>query len=361
MITEKRKYYLEMLMVFLAVGLVALPSQSVNAEGGDLQRPVSKVSVVLAEERMLAPTIKATGSVVSLHASKISAQVAGELSWIVEVGTLVNKGDVIARIDATILKANKEIAQSKIKKLEADLNFRIKEVNRFKRLANKDNTSKTKLQEEIAIRDMLVQDIFGAKANFTKVEYAYQHAEIKAPFGGHIVSRSANIGEYLTVGLELLKLVDTFNKEIVLKAPLKFLPVLKKNMPVQVVNQGKVEHLPIKVIVPVGDNNSRMIEVRLHIKSDIWTVGESVSVQLPSAVAQKQVVIPRDAIIVRGTDLFIYRVDKNMNAQQLKVEIKTVDNAWVSLRQQLNIGDKIITRGGARLSPGQRVSFLVSP
>jgi RND family efflux transporter MFP subunit len=320
--------------------------------------PPAQVSLVTAQTRMIAPTKSITGSVISTNDSRLSNQVGGELTWLAEVGSLVKKGDLVARIEPTILSANLQTAKAQLERLKVDLDYRAKEVKRFKTLATRDNASKARLQEESAKHDMLIQDIKVANANLITAQYFMSQAEIRAPFSGHITHRMASLGEYLAVGTPLIRLVDTFKREIVINAPLNLLTFFDANSIVDVTALNQSARLPLSAIVPVGDQASRMVEVRLSVAETKWLIGTPVTVNLPSAPALNRVSFPRDALVIKGSDLFVYRVDSSMKAEQIKVEIDAIDGKWVAIKAALNDGDKIVVRGGERLMPGQSVNVL---
>jgi multidrug efflux system membrane fusion protein len=340
------------LLLFAVVLILSL--QSSNA----MEMPPTQVSVVLAKERLLAPTMQVSGSVISLNDANISTQVTGELQWLAAVGSKVKQGDIIAKIVPTLLEIDLQSAEAQLEKLRADLDYREQEVKRFKVLAKQNNTSKTRLQEESAKRDMLIQDIQGGKANLAMAKHNLSQTNIRAPFSGHIMSQLASTGEFLSIGDHVVRFVDTFNREIALNAPMALLPYLKMELPIQVSASKSSGTLPISAIVPVGDKTSRMIEIRLAMTNNQWIVGTPVTVSLPKAAALTRITIPRDALIIKGSAVFIYRVDQNMLAERIEAEIEVLDGSWVAIKAQLNVGDKIVIRGGERLMPKQSVSIL---
>lgn len=337
----------------LIISLILLTP--INFAMQDYQVPPAQVTVVTAEERVLSPTVSVTGSVISLNDTNLSTQVSGELLWLEEVGTQVTEGDVVAKIEPTLLTINVQVAEAQLKKIQADYNFRDQEVNRFKALANSDNTSKARLQEESSKRLMLQQEINVAKANLAMAKHYFTQTKIRAPFSGHIVSRLSSKGEFLAEGEPLLQLVDTFNREITVNAPMNLLPYLKQKKLVKVESAVQEYNFPINTIVPVGDNVSRMVEVRIAVSDLNMFIGMPVKVSLPSAEMLTRVVIPRDALIIRGTEVYIYRIDQAMKSEKIIAEIDTIDGSWVAIKSKLNTGDKIVIRGGERLMPGQGV------
>ena len=334
--------------------VVVAPSQA-QEQGG---MPPAQVSLTTAKTRLIAPTKSITGTVISINDSRISNQVGGELVWLAQVGSLARKGDVIAKIEDTVLAANLQTAKAQLARLEVDLEYRAKEVKRFETLATRDNASRARLQEESALHDMLIQDIKVANANLATAKHFMSQSQIRAPFSGHITERMANIGEYLNIGTPLIRLVDTFNREIVINAPLNLMEFFNTESVVNVTAANQSVQLPLSAIVPVGDHSSRMVEIRLSVAETEWLIGTPVKVNLPSAPARERVSFPRDALVIKGSNLFIYRVDDSMKAEQVKVDIDAIDGNWVAIKAAIKEGEKIVIRGGERLIPGQPVSVL---
>ncbi|MCW8876585.1 MAG: efflux RND transporter periplasmic adaptor subunit [Kangiellaceae bacterium] len=321
------------------------------------EMPPALVEVVTAEEKDMAPTMQVSGSIISLNDTRISAQISGELQWLANVGTEVKQGDVIARIDPQNYQINQRRMRAQLERYKADLNFRKQEVKRFEKLASRDNASKARLQEELARRNMLMHDIEDAKASLELARLDLERSQIKAPFNGHIVGRLASVGEYLAVGDDVARLVETNNLEVSLFAPLTVLSYVSKGQSVAVRNGQQIAAFPIKAIVPVGDRVSRMIEIRLSVPVGNWVAGTPLTAAVPNGQPLKAIAVPRDALVIKGSDVFVYRVGDDMKAEQIKAEVNTVVGDWVAIENSLKLGDKIVIRGGERLMPGQGVTI----
>ena len=330
-------------------------SAAATAQQGPQQMPPAQVEVVTAEVRMLAPQMDVSATIISVNDSRISTEVEGSLTWIAETGTVIAKGDVIARIDNRLLKINHRRAAANLARLQADMTFRDLEVGRFQELAKRDNTSKSRLQEVIARRAMLEQDIVEADAQLERTVGDLARTEIRAPFSGHIVARLANIGEYLNIGSEVARLVDTNNVEVALAAPLSIAPFLKQDDVVTVFDARVKKSLPIRTIVPVGDSVSRMMEVRLSLTPGTWVIGAPVKVTLAKGIAVQTVAVPRDALVLKGSRAYVFRIGADMKAQQVPADVRGTVGLWVVANSQIKEGDKIVVRGGERLQPGQDV------
>jgi hypothetical protein len=104
----------------------------------------------------------------------------------------------------------------------------------------------------------------------------------------------------------------------------------------------------IRSLVPTGDVRSQTFEARIDLPSDAirdWTVGQLVSVAIPIRARQLAVAVPRDALVLRQDGSFVFRINAENKAEQIKVEIG--DSAGA-------------IRGAENLSEGAEVRILVS-
>ncbi len=339
--------------LLLLAGLLTGLTSATYAQQQEM--PPAQVQVALAEQRMMAPVIDVNGTVISLNDSRIAAEVEGKLTSIVQVGTPVRKDDVLATIDGRLLEIAHRRAVSALKRLQADMTFREQDVARFEDLASRDNASKSRLEEVISQRDMIAQEVEDAKALVDQTQGDLERASIRAPFTGTVVARLANIGEYLNIGSEVVRFVDTENVEIVLPAPLAITQYLIAGAEVSVLSANGSHSLPIRTVVPVGDAVSRMVEVRLKASGAHWPIGTPVKVSLPKSAPVDSVAVPRDAVVLKSGRSYLFKVGADDKAEQVTADILSTVGLWVALRRGVEAGDRIVIRGAERLQPGQAV------
>ena len=81
--------------------LLALCTLASLANAAD--SPPVPVVVTTARAENIAASIAATGTVVSRNDARISSEVGATLAWIAEPGSVVRRGDTIARLDVARL------------------------------------------------------------------------------------------------------------------------------------------------------------------------------------------------------------------------------------------------------------------
>ncbi|MEO1079718.1 MAG: efflux RND transporter periplasmic adaptor subunit [Pseudomonadota bacterium] len=320
--------------------------------------PPARVEVAVAEMREMSPTVEVPGNVVSLNDSRIAAEVEGVLVWTAEVGDAVERGDELARVDPRLMEIAVRRARANVGRLDADLSFRQRQLERTENLALQDNAAATLLDEARAQRDQAVHQLADARAQLEQAEDDLARATIRAAFAGHVTERLASVGEYIDVGEDVLRLVDTHRLEIALPAPISLARFVRPGQPLAVRNGKLNRQYPVRTVVPVGDAISRMVEIRLSAPESDWLVGTPVQVSLPGAEPRRAVAVPRDALVERAGQALIYKVNGDGTAEQIVADIESTVGLWVAVRNDIVEGDRVIIRGAERLMDGQAVEVI---
>lgn len=346
----------------ICCGLLALllPAGSAWAQEGGFEMPPARVEVATAELREMAPSVDVSGTVVSLNDSRIASELEGVLTWLADVGDDVKAGEVIARIDPQLIRIEVTRAEANVARLRSEFEYRQRQLERTEELAAKNSASRTLLDEARAQRDQAQHLLADAEAALQRARADLERTEIRAAFAGHVTERLASVGEFVGVGEDVIRLVDTHRIEISLPASIALAGHIKPGVRVPV-RSGPIEREhTVRTVVPVGDAVSRMVEVRLSASDREWLVGTPVQISLPSDTPISTVAVPRDALVERGRQAYVYRVSDDGVAEQLTVQINAIVGLWVGVGGGISPGDQVIVRGAERLSPGQAVDVIES-
>ena len=203
---------------------------------------------------------------------------------------------------------------------------------------------------------MTRQSINRANVAIAQIKRRISQTEVRAPFPGVVAERLVQVGEFVNRGTQVARVVDTEHREIRAQAPLSVAGWIKSGMEVSVDYQRHESLSPINSVIPVGDERSRMFEVRIAADNPAWIVGSPVRVALPSSEPRELVAIPRDGLVMRGSNIFIMRVNEDNTVERVNVQTGIGLGGFVEVIGQVNQGDRIVTRGGERLQPGQTVA-----
>jgi len=305
-------------------------------------------------------TLSISGTVVSLNDARVAAQLSGSVTWVAAVGSRVAVGEAMATLDDADLQLSLRDNQAQIDSLQAQLDFQQSSTARLQRLAGQNNAAATQLDQAKSQLEMIQQGLNRARIAMKQTQRQIEKSKILAPFSGIVTERLIQLGEYVNPGDPVARLVDTDHREIQVRAPLSLARYIQPGSAVEISQVEGLSSSTIKAVIPVGDVRSRMFELRIHADNPAWVIGAAVQVALPNSVPRALVAIPRDALVLRGNQTFVYRIGKGDVAERVDVEVGIGLGGMVEVIGDVAEGDQLVTRGAERLQPGQSVTVLQS-
>jgi HlyD family secretion protein len=157
--------------------------------------------------------LNSTGYVVAQRKAAISSKASGRLEWLgVAEGTRVKAGELIARLDARdvaaqrdAVLANVNVARAALQQAEAENRDAVASLRRTQDLVAKKFVAESALDQAKARADRAVAGVasgraglVAAEANAKNAQVAVDYTLIRAPFDGIILSKSANVGDMVT-------------------------------------------------------------------------------------------------------------------------------------------------------------------
>jgi len=343
----------------IALALCLFP-MAVWAEDAEQQTPASPVMVETAQRDTFSATLWVSGTVISQNDARIAAETDGRITWVADVGSRIEQGEAIARIDAEDLRLELADSKAQLASLKSQFTYRDSSLQRFKKLAAQDNAAATQLDEAQSQLDMTRQEIKRAEVAIAQIKRRIKQTEVLAPFPGIVVERVVQVGEFVNRGAQVARLVDTEHREIRAQAPLSVAGWIREGMQVSVEHQKRESLSPVSYVIPVGDDRSRMFEVRVAANDPAWIIGSPVRIALPNSEPRELVAIPRDGLVLRGSDIYVMRVNNNNTVEKVAVETGIGLGVFVEVIGKVEQGDRIITRGGERIEAGQAVTITDS-
>ncbi len=334
----------------LVVGLAACAALRAQ------EMPPAAVIVAEAERLMLAPSVDVPGTVVSRYDARLASELSAKLEWIAEVGTTVSKGDTVAQLEKITFELQEMEAQSRVQREQARVRFLESEKRRLEQLAENNLSARSQLDQTVSDLAVAESDTAMARAQLGLAQVAMHVTEIRAPFDGIVTERLRNIGERLNVADEVIRLVDPNSLEVVARAPLNTVNFISEGAVLELHNDFRDDTAPVRTIVPFGDPQSHMFEVRLDVDPERWTVGESLRLSMPTANVKEVLAVPRDALILRREGASVFKVNDDMTVEQVNVITGLGDGSHIEVIGELQPGDAVVTRGAERLSTGMTVA-----
>jgi RND family efflux transporter MFP subunit len=323
--------------------------------------PVVQISTVSRTE--VAPTVAVPGTVYARNELQITAGVAGQLVMVAEPGTVVRKGDYVARIDKQSLRLQRAEQEALLERARINIRQLESQLRRQTELASSSLVSEFELEQTQANRDLAVSDANIIEVRIRQIDDLLQRADVRAPFPGVVIDRNRRAGEEVARGEVLGHLTDIEQLEVRAFVPLKHLPRTAAGQAIDVFATDAAYTGTIRSLVPTGDIRSQTFEARIDlppVTARDWTVGQLVSVAIPIRARQLALAVPRDALVLRQNGSFVFRINADNKAEQIEVEIGDSAGELVAVRGDLTEGDRVAIRGAENLSPGADVRILVS-
>ena len=332
-----------------------LPGPALAQQGGQGKGPPpAPVVVAPAEKRMLAPVTWYPGTVISRNRARVAAEVEGRLEWVAEVGAAIAGGEVVARLDDALFRQSLAESEAAVARERARLTYLDAQVERLEKLVTQNTVTRSRLDEAVAERGVTRGELRAARARVSLTREHLERTRIKAPFGGIVTERLRQTGEWAKSGESVVRLVDAESLEVQTWIPIAALAFVHEGSELALAANPSRTAGTVRTIVPVGDNRSRLYELRLQVDGARWPVGQDVRVAVPTAEAREVVAVPRDALVLRRDGAAVFRVDENDLAERVAVTPGIAQGALIEV-DGIAPGDRVVTRGGERLRPGQPV------
>jgi RND family efflux transporter MFP subunit len=325
------------------------------------------------------PILTASGYVVARRKAVVSAKIQGRLSALrVEEGSVVREGETLARLESIDYEAAVARSRAAVQRAEAEL----AENRRQLRLA--DDMAKQKVisddQREAAGSRVRIAEaaLAQAAADLSFAEAQLQNTVIRAPFGGVVVKKMAEVGESVAPippGVN----ISTSSGAIVALADLETLEVeadvaeanvakVASGQPAEVT----VEAIPdrrykavLRQVIPTADRTKATVMVKVTILDKDKDLKPEMSAKVTflepekkekpdAAAAQPVVLVPRSAVATRDGKPTVFLVREG-KAQARAVVLGTERQGQVIVQDGLAGGETIVAKPGDELKDGSPV------
>jgi HlyD family secretion protein len=235
--------------------------------------------------------LDATGYVVARRQATVSAKVTGKVVEVfIEEGMKVTEGQVLARLDASIPRAELALSESqlasaksgleemKVQIRQADLDLQRTQGLASRKLASEADLDRVKLTLE-ALRARLERqerEVVVAERAASVQRQLLDDMEIRAPFTGVVVAKAAQPGEMISpisagggyTRTGICTIVDMESLEVEVDVNEAYINRVQPKQPVSVaLNAYPDERMPAEVIaiIPTADRNKATVRVRIAL------------------------------------------------------------------------------------------------
>lgn len=359
-----------------------------SAPSAEAPKPPS-ISVIAAKEGEIVETVDVTGTLMPRETVSIGADVDGlrivELA--AEEGDLVEKGEVLARLETDMIDSNIQLNAAQIARADAAIAQAEAQIVDAEAAAKEADAalerSRPLAQKGIVGRDVLEQRIAAAGSARARVNAARQgialaeadkaaqiaqrdqwllrksKAEIKAPTAGLVLSRDARLGAIVSAASgSLFELARDGLIELEAAVSETVLARLSKGQEVSVHVAGRRSPVAgtIRLISPRVDPATRLglVDIALPVGDDGLHVG-SFARGVISLDRSEGVLVPRTAVVFDGEDAVV-QVVKDGVVERRVVELGLTTAETVELKEGVAPGENVVATAGAFVRDGDTVT-----
>ena len=151
----------------------------------------------------LRQVVTATGEIQPLNTINVGSQVSGTIEAIyVDYNSKVKKGDVLLKIEPSVLQASVDEAYASLVSAESQLNYAKSEYERNKELFAQDYIARADLELSQTNYEQAEQSVKRMQSQYDRAVTNLGYATITSPVDGTVISRQVDVGQTVAASFQ---------------------------------------------------------------------------------------------------------------------------------------------------------------
>ncbi|MFN3868187.1 MAG: efflux RND transporter periplasmic adaptor subunit [Hyphomicrobiaceae bacterium] len=363
----------------IAAALLAGCDQPTNgqaqAQGAAPAPP--QVTVAQPLRRVFADEAEVVGRFVAVDSVEMRARVSGYLDGIeFRDGQLVEKGQLLFRIDRRPFLATLEQARATLQQSKANLEFATSNLDRAEGLRRGTVISEQSLDERIQAKRVAEASVLAQEAAVRQAELDLQFTELRAPVAGRIGDRRVSQGNLVTGGsggtttlLATIQSTDPIRFEFTLDEA-TYLAFMRRygekaltdpDIPVRLKllddtdfsRKGRIDFIDNALSRTAGVIRFRAV---FDNRDALLTPGMFGRIRFEITPPAQALLVPDAAIGTELANRFVMVVDNTGTAKPSYVTLGPIRDGLRVIRTGLKAEDRVIINGLLRVRPGSKVT-----
>ncbi|CDX58608.1 RND family efflux transporter MFP subunit (modular protein) [Mesorhizobium plurifarium] len=363
MTAKLRKRHLLLLAVLVVVAAVAaLKAYGRAAPVPATQAPVSAATLTVSVEKVASETVTssigATGTVAAWQEATIGAEESGLrlTEVLVAESDHVKAGDVVARLDDSLLEAQLAEQKAAVAQAQATLDSALSAAARADKLLASNAVSAETAEEKATAVKTGKAGVDQAEAAAARLQAQLDRTTIRAPFDGIVSSKPAVTGSIVQAGTELMKIVRDGRLEVGVLIPEKDLAAISAGQPANIVDaSGRAFSGSVSRIAETVNSTTRLATVYVAVGDGSGLKpGMFARVTIETA-ASRQLTVAETALVWHDGKPAVFVVDDQGKVSTHPVATGTRQNGRVAIESGLSEGDRVVVAGAGFLNDGNLV------
>ena len=373
------------MVLVLSLSLAGCGDEPVQAggEGGPPQGPPpAAVRAAPARVETVQQMRRLTGNLRAKQRSRVAVIEPGRVEAIeFDEADVVEKGDVLVRVDDRRLREDLAQAEAQLAVAEANQIQREAELERVQsdlqsRQAAAEQASgavsETELRQartDVAVAEALVnaaeKEANAARTRISRIEVQLEDTTVRAPFAGRVLSRLVEVGEYVSPGTAVAELASTDVYEAVIDVPetIDAASADAQTVTIELDRGGELQVQNVRVVGDVDPRSRRFALVADVAGDDRLSPGMSVTATVPVSGQAARTVVPSDAIGRSDVGPHVLMIvdgpaGKMATPVRVTVDFRRGSDAVLADPAPVPPGAMLVVEGGERIMPGQGVEVV---
>ena len=340
--------------------------------------------------------LNASGYVTARRRATVSSKVTGKvIEVLIEEGQAVRKGQIVARLDDSQLRASLAVAKAQVeaaRRSTAEDEARLREAQltqgRLQALIKENvvgraevDTANAQVESLTARIAMAKQQVEVAETQVRAIETDLNDMTVRAPFDGVAISKDAQAGEMISpvsagggfTRTGIGTIVDMSSLEIEVDVSESYINRVRPSQPVEAVLDAYPDwRIPAHVITTVPSADRQKATVRVRIGFDkpegsaqrdtriLPDMGVKVSffaekaAEPAAAVPKARLLVPKAAVRSANGQSIVFVV-RDERVERRAVKVGATEGDRTEILSGLSVGDRVVVEGPDTLADGARV------
>jgi HlyD family secretion protein len=317
------------------------------------------VTVARVQLRPMTGTFAASGLLVAREEAAVDSELSGfrVADVLVEQGDYVRQGQVLARLDPTLLRSRIAQARAQLAQAQAQAAQQQGEANRVRGLEGTGILS----DEQIATRRFEAQSAAAAvdvqRAALRDLQTQEARMAIRAPVAGVVLERTARPGEIATPGGDpMFRIARAQLIELAAEVPEADLATMRAGTPARVtLPSGTTLTGAVRYVAPTVDPQTKLGIVRVQLPNHPQLRAGGFARAEFIRTARPVPVVPEKAVQFEaaGPTVIVINAQNRADRQPIRAGVRA--DGWVELVQGPPVGTRVALGGGAFLIEGDLV------
>ena len=147
--------------------------------------------------------VTASGEIQPVNTINVGSQVSGTIEDIfVDYNSHVNKGDILLKIEPSVLQSNVDEAKASLDSAKSELKYAKSEFERNQALYQDGFISRAEMEKSQTIYEQAIQAVNKAQYSYERAETNLGYATITSPVDGTVISRKVDKGQTIAASFQ---------------------------------------------------------------------------------------------------------------------------------------------------------------